>query len=138
MRKLKLQVQMSVDGFIAGPNGEMDWLTFNWSDDLVTFVRELTASFDTIILGRKLAEGFIPHWQNAVSYICLLRFALNMVQMALSLIGKMRSHIRAIRNTKEVLFIQKCQKSFSQKRSKSASGKTRCSQKAILSKKYSG
>jgi dihydrofolate reductase len=26
MRKLKLQVQMSVDGYIAGPNGEMDWM----------------------------------------------------------------------------------------------------------------
>ena len=25
MRKLKLQVQMTVDGYIAGPNGEMDW-----------------------------------------------------------------------------------------------------------------
>jgi dihydrofolate reductase len=25
--KLKLQVQISVDGCIAGPNGEMDWLT---------------------------------------------------------------------------------------------------------------
>ena len=28
MRKLKLQVQMSVDGFIAGPNGEMDWMVW--------------------------------------------------------------------------------------------------------------
>ena len=26
MRKLKLQVQMSIDGCIAGPNNEMDWL----------------------------------------------------------------------------------------------------------------
>lgn len=25
MRKLKLQVQVSVDGFVAGPDGEMDW-----------------------------------------------------------------------------------------------------------------
>jgi len=25
MRKLKLQVQISVDGYIAGLNGEMDW-----------------------------------------------------------------------------------------------------------------
>ena len=26
LRKLRLQVQMSVDGCIAGPNGEMDWM----------------------------------------------------------------------------------------------------------------
>jgi hypothetical protein len=32
LRKLKLQVQMSVDGYIAGPNGEMDWMVWNWDD----------------------------------------------------------------------------------------------------------
>lgn len=62
MRKLKLQVQMSVDGFIGGPNGEMDWLTFPWTKDIEDYVTELTSSVDTIVLGRKLAEGFIPHW----------------------------------------------------------------------------
>ncbi|MCY7410685.1 MAG: dihydrofolate reductase family protein [Chitinophagales bacterium] len=29
MRKLKLQAQISVDGFIAGPNGEMDWMVWD-------------------------------------------------------------------------------------------------------------
>lgn len=29
MRKLKLQVQISVDGFIAGLNGEMDCIFLN-------------------------------------------------------------------------------------------------------------
>ena len=29
MRKLKLQVQMTVDGYIAGPNGEMDFMEWN-------------------------------------------------------------------------------------------------------------
>lgn len=62
MRKLKLQVQMSVDGYIAGPNGEMDFVTWNWDDELKQYVTELTDSFDCIVLGRKLAEGFIPHW----------------------------------------------------------------------------
>lgn len=64
MRKLKLQVQVSMDGFIAGPNGEMNWMTFNWSDDLIAYVTELTNSFDTILLGKNLAQGFIPHWAN--------------------------------------------------------------------------
>ena len=64
-RKLKLQMQMSVDGYIAGPNGEMNFMTWNWGDDLKKYVAELTNSMDTIILGRKLAEGFIPHWLAA-------------------------------------------------------------------------
>jgi dihydrofolate reductase len=64
MRKLKLQVQITVDGFIAGPNGEMDWVTFNWSDDLNKYVDAITEPIDTIVLGRKLAQGFIPHWAS--------------------------------------------------------------------------
>lgn len=66
MRKLKLQVQITVDGFITGPSGEMDWMTFPWSEDIIEYVREITKPVDTIILGRKLAEGFIPHWENVV------------------------------------------------------------------------
>lgn len=62
MRKLKLQVQMSIDGFIAGPNGEMDWMEWNWDDALKNYVEEITGPVDCIVLGRKLAEGFIPHW----------------------------------------------------------------------------
>jgi len=62
MRKLKLQVQMTIDGFIAGPNGEMDWMVWDWDDKLKQFVVELTESVDCIVLGRKLAEGFVPHW----------------------------------------------------------------------------
>ena len=64
MRKLKLQVQITIDGFISGKNGEMDWMCFQWSDDIVEYVTGLTQPVDTILLGRKLAEGFIPHWEH--------------------------------------------------------------------------
>jgi dihydrofolate reductase len=64
MRKLKLQVQISLDGFISGPKGEMDWMQFPWTEDILNYVREITEPVDTIVLGRKLAEGFIPHWAN--------------------------------------------------------------------------
>jgi dihydrofolate reductase len=53
---------MSVDGFIAGPNGEMDFLARDWDDGLKQYVTALTEPVDCIILGRKLAQGFIPHW----------------------------------------------------------------------------
>jgi hypothetical protein len=66
MRKLKLQVQLSIDGFMAGPSGEMDWLIWNWDDELKEYVRTLTESVDTILLGRKLAEGFIPTWASRI------------------------------------------------------------------------
>lgn len=55
---------MTVDGFVAGPNGEMDWLRFPWTKDITEYVREITNPVDTIFLGRNLAQGFIPHWEN--------------------------------------------------------------------------
>jgi dihydrofolate reductase len=67
MRKLKLQVQISVDGFIAGPNGEMDWMVWDWDDKLKNYVNELTEPVDCIIMGRNLASGFIPYWENVAS-----------------------------------------------------------------------
>ena len=64
MRKLKLQVQISIDGFIAGSNHEMNWMKLPWSEDLINYVRDLTTPIDTILLGRNLAEGFIPYWNH--------------------------------------------------------------------------
>lgn len=68
MRKLKLQMQTSVDGFVSGPEGQLDWMT-NWGEDekLVSFVNHLTDSSDTILLGRKMTEGFIKYWESVAS-----------------------------------------------------------------------
>ena len=67
MRKLKLQVQMTVDGFIAGPIGEMDWMVWDWDNELKKYVADLTETVDCVILGRKLAQGFIPHWARVAA-----------------------------------------------------------------------
>lgn len=67
MRKLKLQVQISTDGFVAGPNGELDWMTWNWDDKLKTYVDELHETVDTILLGRKMTDGFVSYWTDVVN-----------------------------------------------------------------------
>ncbi len=64
MRNLKLQTQVSIDGYMSGPSGEMDWMAFDWDDALKKYVYDLTHPADHILLGRKLAEGFIPHWAS--------------------------------------------------------------------------
>lgn len=46
MRKLKLQVQMSVDGYIAGVNGAMEWMVWNWDDAVKNYVTEITEPVD--------------------------------------------------------------------------------------------
>lgn len=58
---------MTVDGYIAGPNGEMDFMVWNWDDKLKNYVAKITEPIDCIILGRKLAEGFIPYWASVAA-----------------------------------------------------------------------
>jgi dihydrofolate reductase len=62
MRKLKLQVQITADGYMEGADGAMDWMTVPWSDDMNSYAQALHDPVDCIVLGRKLAEGFIPAW----------------------------------------------------------------------------
>ncbi len=71
MRKLKLQIQMTIDGFVAGPNGEFDWAFIAGKDDpealqqVIGFGVELAASCNTFLLGRKLAAStFCTYWEN--------------------------------------------------------------------------
>lgn len=67
MRKLKLQMQLSVDGYVAGPNGELDWMTWTLDKKLEDFINALTDSSDTILMGRKMTEGFVTYWENVVN-----------------------------------------------------------------------
>jgi len=49
MRRLRYQVATSLDGFIAGPNGEFDWIVMDPDIDFAA----LGAQFDTAVMGRK-------------------------------------------------------------------------------------
>lgn len=64
MRKLKLQMQMTINGYVGGPNGKNDWMTWNPDDEFLAFLGSLIDSSDALLLGRKTAEGLIPHWEN--------------------------------------------------------------------------
>ena len=69
MRKLKLEMQVSADGFAADSDGGTDWMVWNWAPEwpwdqrLREYHNALTASSDCILLSRAMAqEGFIDHW----------------------------------------------------------------------------
>ena|SRR5688572_7477887 len=64
MRKLKLQMQLSVDGYVAGPNGELDWMTWEHSKELIDLINSITDSSDTILMGRKMTDGFVSYWES--------------------------------------------------------------------------
>ena len=52
MRRVRYQVATSLDGYIAGPQGEYDWIPH---DPTIDFA-ELFAQFDTFLMGRKTFE----------------------------------------------------------------------------------
>jgi dihydrofolate reductase len=52
MKRLRYQVAVSLDGFIAGPKGEYDWLVGDPSIDFRALFRE----FDAAVMGRKTYE----------------------------------------------------------------------------------
>jgi dihydrofolate reductase len=68
MRKLKFQINMTLDGFVAGPDGQLDWMWIPGKRDDTSFQRviDLADTCDTILMGRKMTPGFINHWENVV------------------------------------------------------------------------
>jgi dihydrofolate reductase len=58
---------MSIDGCIAGPNGEMDWMVGLSDDKVMKYEMELMESIDTILLGRKMTDVFISYWSDVIN-----------------------------------------------------------------------
>jgi dihydrofolate reductase len=61
MRKLKLQMQMSIDGVVGRHGGQEG---FNWDQEVRRYSIENASSADCLLIGRKIAPGFIGHWRS--------------------------------------------------------------------------
>ena len=57
MRRLRYQMAMSVDGFIAGPHGEYDWIVMDPDIDFAALFKQ----FDTAVMGRKTFMSTLQH-----------------------------------------------------------------------------
>jgi dihydrofolate reductase len=53
MRRLRYGVAASVDGYIAGPNGEADWIVMDPDIDFGAIARD----FDTLLMGRRTYQA---------------------------------------------------------------------------------
>jgi dihydrofolate reductase len=56
MRRIIAALVVSVDGFIEGPDGELDWVD-TWEDPF-----DLLPQIDTCILGRRMYPGYEQYW----------------------------------------------------------------------------
>ncbi len=62
MRKIIVTMWITLDGFIAGPNGEMDWVGQFYDEAMGNYEDNLVSSADTLVLGRVTYESFAGAW----------------------------------------------------------------------------
>ena len=55
VRRIRYVVAMSLDGYIAGPKGEADWIIMDPGFDVSAMFRQ----FDTALIGRRTFEGMV-------------------------------------------------------------------------------
>lgn len=65
MRKVIFLMHVSLDGLVAGPNGEMDWIVYN--DELEKYSHDLHATTDTAIYGRVTYQMMDGYWPSVLS-----------------------------------------------------------------------
>jgi dihydrofolate reductase len=73
MRKVIAEIAVSLDGYIEGPNGELDWLIF---DEEQEYVNEFLSKFEVIFYGRVAYERFGAFFNREHNYtetVCSMR-----------------------------------------------------------------
>ncbi|MDW7771961.1 MAG: dihydrofolate reductase family protein [Desulfobulbaceae bacterium] len=63
MRKVIVSNYMTLDGFFAGPDGELDW--FVWDREIAEYMKEQFGAIDTILFGRVTYELMVEYWPAA-------------------------------------------------------------------------
>lgn len=69
MRKLIVFNLLTLDGFFAGPDGDISWHQVD--DEFNTFAVEQTASFGAIIFGKTTYQIFEDFWPKAINDMSL-------------------------------------------------------------------
>lgn len=75
MRRIIVSNYVAVDGFFAGPKGEIDW--FLWDDETAAYSRNLLGSIDTILFGRVTYELMAGFWPTATGEDPVITEAMN-------------------------------------------------------------
>ena len=66
MRKVVLFVHVSLDGYAAGPNGELDWIAYD--DELQEYyVSEIESNVGSPVYGRVTYQGMESYWPTVLT-----------------------------------------------------------------------
>lgn len=62
MRKIIVTMWITLDGFIAGPDGEMDWISEIYDEAMGNYEFDLVSAADALMLGRETYNSFAGAW----------------------------------------------------------------------------
>ncbi len=65
MRKLILQMQISIDGFVGSPDGKLDWIFKNMDAELTDWIVEHLWQAGIHIMGRRTFQDMRDYWPNS-------------------------------------------------------------------------
>jgi dihydrofolate reductase len=62
MRKIIVSVNVTLDGYMAGENGELDWHFPLWNEEMSEYAYEQLCMADTVLLGRQTYEAMAAYY----------------------------------------------------------------------------
>jgi dihydrofolate reductase len=65
MRKLVLKMSITADGFVGGPEGEIDWLFRSMDEEVAAWIVETLWSAGTHIMGSRTFQDMAAHWPSS-------------------------------------------------------------------------
>lgn len=81
MRKIVASINITLDGFMAGPHHDLDWHFRHWTEEMAETTGRELAKADTILLGRVTYEAMAAYWSSAVLDLCFPREDLAIAEM---------------------------------------------------------
>ena len=64
MRRIVTTTWVTLDGFVAGPSGDMGWVGEIYDEAMGTYENELVNAVDALLLGRVTYESFAGSWPH--------------------------------------------------------------------------
>jgi dihydrofolate reductase len=69
MRRIVLAMSMTLDGFSAGPNDEMDWVTDNLDEEILSYIDDQLSTKSAVLLGRVTYQIWADYWPSQTGSI---------------------------------------------------------------------
>jgi dihydrofolate reductase len=71
MKKVIVSMNITLDGYVSGPDAELDWHFDRWDPDIAQVLSKELSKVDTILLGRITYEAMAKYWPTrAMDFLC--------------------------------------------------------------------